>query len=163
MKVYHFKRTQFLPITVDQAWIFFSSPENLSKITPAYMDFKITYNSGEAQRMYAGQIIKYKVKILPGVSVRWVTEITHVNKPHYFVDEQRSGPYSLWHHQHQFREVPGGVEMTDDLNYAIPLGIIGRLANRLFVSRQLSGIFDYRFQELLKIFPKEGKTIKLVG
>jgi ligand-binding SRPBCC domain-containing protein len=163
MKVYHVKRTHFLPITPEEAWVFFSSPQNLSKITPSYMDFKITYNSASDTNMYAGQIIKYKVKILPGVRVSWVTEITHVDKPNYFVDEQRFGPYALWHHQHHFRKVTGGVEMTDEVNYAIPFGIVGRLANRVFVAGQLNGIFDYRTHELSSIFPMVKGTMKLVS
>jgi ligand-binding SRPBCC domain-containing protein len=161
MKVYHFKRTHFLPIRLEEAWMFFSSPENLSKITPTYMDFRILYNSDQRNEMYPGQIIKYRVKILPGIRVRWVTEITHVDKPNYFVDEQRFGPYALWHHQHHFREAAGGVEMTDEVNYAIPFGILGRLANRLFVTGQLNSIFDYRTLELDKIFPKMKETMKI--
>jgi ligand-binding SRPBCC domain-containing protein len=163
MKVYHFKRTQFLPITLEQAWTFFSSPENLSKITPSYMEFRITYNSGGVGKMHSGQIIKYRLKIFPGIRIRWVTEITHVSKPNYFVDEQRSGPFSIWHHEHHFRKVIGGVEMSEILDYAIPFGVIGRFANSLFVARQLNGIFDYRSEELNKIFPIQSKTMKSVS
>lgn len=104
--------------------------------------------------MYPGQIIRYKVAIFPGVDVDWVTEITHVEEPYYFVDEQRSGPYSLWHHQHHFREVPGGVEMTDEVNYAVPLALLGRLVHALFVEKKLRTIFDYRRAVLEERFGK---------
>ncbi len=151
MKIYHLKRTQLLPITLAEAWDFFSTPGNLSRITPAHMGFQILYSSG-GQKTYAGQIIRYKVSVLPLVTLHWVTEITHVKEPFYFVDEQRFGPYALWHHQHSFREVTGGVEMTDELNYAIPLGLIGRLANWIFVGREVNRIFDYRYRILEKFF-----------
>jgi ligand-binding SRPBCC domain-containing protein len=153
MRIYHLKRTQVLPITLAEAWDFFSSPKNLAKITPSHMKFKILYISG-GQRMYAGQLIRYKINVLPNIPVGWTTEITQVNEPYHFVDTQVSGPYSLWHHQHFFREVPGGVEMIDEVNYAIPFGPIGWLANALFVEREVNRIFDYRFEVLEKLFPQ---------
>lgn len=104
--------------------------------------------------MHAGQLIRYNVSILPGISVDWLTEITHVRCPHYFVDEQRMGPYAFWHHQHHFREVGNGVEMTDEVNYAIPYGFLGRLANGMFVGQQLMRIFNYRAQTLNTLFEK---------
>lgn len=110
--------------------------------------------SGE-NKTYAGQIISYKIKILGGIKVNWVTEITHVKDLYYFVDEQRFGPYALWHHQHHFKEIEGGVEMVDEVNYAIPFGLIGRLANWLFVGRQVSAIFDHRYKVLESYFAKE--------
>ena len=156
MKVYTLIRKQKLPITLSQAWDFFASPANLARITPPYMQFRIEHISDSSQ-MYAGQIITYKLFILPRVPVRWTTEITHVQENQYFVDEQRSGPYAMWHHQHRFEEVADGVEMTDEVNYAIPLGILGRLAHRFFVHRQLNAIFDFRYKTLEKIF--ETKTL----
>ncbi|MEQ9592981.1 MAG: SRPBCC family protein [Cyclobacteriaceae bacterium] len=158
MKIYNLKRVQFLPITKDEAWEFFSSPKNLSKITPKEMGFNIIYISG-GDKTYPGQIIRYKVKILGGLSVHWVTEITHVNEPHFFVDEQRFGPYALWHHQHHFREVEGGVEMTDEVNYAIPMGVLGQLANWLFVGRQVNAIFDHRFKVLEQYFENSSRNL----
>lgn len=151
MKIYHLKRTQFLPISLEEAWDFFSSPANLSRITPAHMGFNILYRSG-GEKMYPGQLIRYKIQVIPFVPMHWVTEITHVQEPHYFVDEQRFGPYALWHHQHRFKAVAGGVEMTDEVNYAIPLGILGRLAHLLFVGREVNAIFDYRFKILDDLF-----------
>ena len=118
------------------------------------MGFEIQYMSGE-NKTYAGQIISYKIKILGGIKVNWVTEITHVKDLYYFVDEQRFGPYALWHHQHHFKEIEGGVEMVDEVNYAIPFGLIGRLANWLFVGRQVSAIFDHRYKVLESYFAKE--------
>jgi ligand-binding SRPBCC domain-containing protein len=154
MKVYTLTRTQFLPISLSEAWAFFSTPRNLAKITPSEMGFHILYvSSGE--KTYAGQIIRYKVQVFPGIKMHWVTEITHVNEPVYFVDEQRFGPYALWHHQHHFKEVQGGVEMTDEVNYAIPLGLLGRIANAFFVSREVNRIFDYRFKVLEEYFKKK--------
>jgi ligand-binding SRPBCC domain-containing protein len=151
MKIYNLKRTQFLPISIETAWEFFSNPANLSKITPEHMGFKILYMSG-GPKMYPGQIIRYVIRVLPGIPMSWTTEITHVHEPHYFIDEQRFGPYALWHHQHHFREVDGGVEMTDEVNYAIPFGPLGRLANRLFVEREVNRIFEHRYSVLEKFF-----------
>lgn len=152
MKVYTISLKQFLPIPLAEAWDFFSTAKNLAKITPKEMGFDIVYISGDGEKTYAGQIIRYKFQIIPGLKMNWVTEITHVNEPHYFVDEQRFGPYALWHHQHYFKEVPGGVEMTDEVNYAIPLGLLGRLANSIFVSREVNRIFDYRYKILEQYF-----------
>lgn len=103
-------------------------------------------------RMYAGQIISYKVTVMPLVRVRWTTEITHVQEPNYFADEQRFGPYALWHHKHHFKSVDGGIEMTDEVDYAIPLGFLGRLAHWLFVGRAVNRIFDHRYTVLEKHF-----------
>lgn len=151
MKLYTFKRTQILPITLENAWDFFSTPTNLSRITPARMKFEILHISGGGI-VYAGQIINYKLTLLPGLKVRWTTEITHVEPGSYFIDEQRFGPYAFWHHQHHFRETANGVEMTDEVTYGIPFGFLGRLANSLFVERELRRIFDYRFDVLEKYF-----------
>lgn len=159
MKVYTFIRKQVLPISLEQAWEFFSSPANLARITPSYMRFTIQHISG-GKEMYAGQIIRYRLFALPFIPVSWTTEITHVSKLSYFVDEQRFGPYAMWHHQHWFKEVSGGVEMTDEVNYAVPLGILGRIANLLFVQRQLNAIFDYRFTVLKEMFDRNSIVLK---
>lgn len=151
MKIYHLRRTQTLPISLDEAWQFFSSPRNLAAITPPHMRFKILHVSGQPG-IYAGQIICYRLFVLPFVPMRWTTEITHVSEPNYFVDVQLFGPYSLWHHQHFFKEVPGGVEVIDEVSYAIPLGILGRLANHFFVRHELNRIFDFRFKTLATMF-----------
>jgi ligand-binding SRPBCC domain-containing protein len=153
MKIYNLKRVQFLPVPLTEAWDFFSTPKNLSKITPVHMGFKILYMSG-GDKAYAGQLIRYKVNVLPGIAVHWVTEITQVKEPHHFIDEQRFGPYALWHHQHHLKEVPGGVEMTDEVNYAIGYGFIGRLAHWLFVGNEVNRIFNHRYTVLEQYFKK---------
>ncbi len=118
------------------------------------MGFKIMYLSG-GDKAYAGQLIRYKIKILPAIQVNWLTEITQVSEPFYFIDEQRLGPYALWHHQHHFKEVQGGVEMTDEVNYAIPLGLFGQLVHWLFVGGEVKRIFDFRYKALDKFFKEK--------
>jgi ligand-binding SRPBCC domain-containing protein len=146
-KVYSLKTVQTVPINLQQAWSFFSKPDNLKDITPASMGFTIR-SKHHGEKMYPGQIIEYTVKPVFGIPVYWMTEITHVEEGKYFVDEQRFGPYSLWHHQHHFREVNNGVEMTDIVHYKIPFWFLGDIANTLFVRNQLKQIFDFRFQSV---------------
>ncbi len=153
LKIYRLQRTQILPITVRQAWDFFSSPYNLSVITPREMNFKILSMSG-GDKMHAGQIITYKVNVLPMVRIRWVTEISSVLEPECFIDEQRSGLFRWWHHKHLFHEVEGGVMMTDELDYVLPLGPLGQLAHWLFAGREVKRIFDHRYQTLEAHFKK---------
>ncbi len=148
--IYTLKVEQFLPISLDKAWDFFSSPKNLERITPSHMGFKIT--SGEPGSMYPGQIISYKVSPLPGIKTSWVTEITHVEDQKFFVDEQRFGPYSMWHHEHHFEIKDNGVLMIDKVSYKIPFGILGHIAQVLFVKKQLAGIFNYRVKVLDEMF-----------
>ena len=151
MQSHTLKRVQFIPVSLSIAWDFFSDPGNLAAITPPGMGFHIL-SSHRPQRMYAGQLIEYRVSPVLGIPLYWMTEITHVSEGKYFIDEQRYGPYSLWHHQHHFREVDGGVEMTDIVHYKIPLGLLGRIANRLFVQKKLKVIFDYRFEKVRELF-----------
>ena len=150
MKIYRFKKSQLLPITINEAWDFLSDPNNLKKITPDYMGFNILEK--EDTKMYAGQIIQYIVTPILGIPTKWVTEITHVKDKSYFVDEQRFGPYSLWHHKHFIKEVDGGVEMLDIIDYKIPLGFIGRLVNPILVKPKLNEIFNYRKKKLVELF-----------
>ena len=142
--VYQFEQEQQLNVGLEEAWAFFSSPGNLAKITPDTMSFKIIGN--EPEPMYAGQIIQYTVKPLFNIPMRWVTEITHVKEPYYFVDEQRKGPYKLWHHQHFFEENEHGVLMRDIVTYEPPFGFIGQIANQLIIKNELNSIFKYRRQ-----------------
>lgn len=155
MAVFSLRRIQNIPGSPDKVWSFFVDAGNLPLITPPYMRFRIL-SSGDStnnnSQIYPGQLIEYKLRPLPGFWVYWMTEITHVRDGLYFVDEQRRGPYSLWHHQHHFRPIPGGVEMTDFVHYEIPFGFIGRWANALFVRRQLEEIFRYRFEVVEKTF-----------
>jgi ligand-binding SRPBCC domain-containing protein len=153
MKLYHFRQQQVLPVTMEEAWTFFSNPGNLARITPEKLGFEITFISGDSGEMYAGQLICYKVNVLPFLRISWMTEIKQVKEPYYFSDEQRFGPYSLWNHQHHFREVPDGIEMTDEIVYAVPFGVFGRLANKLFVRAKLQEIFAYREKILKVIYP----------
>jgi ligand-binding SRPBCC domain-containing protein len=154
-KVYSLKSIQRIPIPLAQAWDFFSKPDNLKEITPGNMGFVIISEHHGGQ-MYAGQVIEYKVRPLLGIPLYWMTEITHVQDQQFFVDEQRFGPYSLWHHQHHFKAIPGGVEMTDIVHYKLPLWFLGDIANALFVKKQLQGIFDYRFKKVEELFGKMG-------
>jgi ligand-binding SRPBCC domain-containing protein len=154
VKTYLLKREQNIPISLDQAWDFFSSPLNLAKITPNDMKFVVTSDYTADTKMYAGMIITYKISPLLGIKLDWMTEITHVDDKKYFVDEQRFGPYALWHHQHHFKAIEGGVHMTDLLHYAIPYGPIGRLANAVFVKGKVEGIFDYRTKAIEEMFGK---------
>lgn len=151
MQSHTLTRTQFVPVPLSEAWDFFSNPANLAAITPSGMGFHIL-SKNKMERMYAGQLIEYRVSPVLGIPLYWMTEITHVVEGRYFIDEQRFGPYSLWHHQHHFREVAGGVEMTDLIHYRVPLGLLGRLANLLFVRKKLEGIFEYRFQKVEALF-----------
>lgn len=147
--MYTLETTQILPLTLDEAWDFFSSPSNLAKITPDYMGFKIT--SGTPQRMFPGQIISYQIGLLPGIKSSWVTEITHVKDKQYFVDEQRFGPYAMWHHEHWFFSCDEGVRMEDRVSYKLPLGMLGRMASPM-IKKQLKGIFAHRYSTLEALF-----------
>lgn len=142
-KVYTLRRQQSIPVSREKVWDFISSPSNLKKITPPYMGFDIT-SPEEPGKMYEGMIIIYTVTPLAGIRMTWVTEITHVEEGRYFVDEQRAGPYSLWHHQHFIEPDGDGVIMTDIVTYRPPFGILGRLANLLFIRSRLNEIFEYR-------------------
>lgn len=150
-KVYSLKTVQILKVGIDEAWDFFSSPKNLQKITPQKLGFQII-SKHHGEKMYPGQIIEYKVRPVLGIPLYWMTEITHVEDKKYFVDEQRFGPYSMWHHQHHFREVPEGVEMTDIVHYKLPLWALGDIAHTLFVKSQLKGIFVHRYEVTERLF-----------
>ncbi|MFZ9386516.1 MAG: SRPBCC family protein [Chitinophagaceae bacterium] len=151
MAAHSIKTVQRIPVTLQQAWEFFSNPANLAAITPEDMGFQVI-SRHHGPVMYPGQLIEYKVKPVLGIPVYWMTEITHVSEKKYFVDEQRFGPYRLWHHQHHFREIPGGVEMTDIVHYRIPFAFIGRLANWLVISKKLDAIFKYRYDKVETLF-----------
>ena len=150
MKIYTLHKKQTLPITVNQAWEFLSSPENLKTITPDYMGFNIL--SGADRPMFPGQIIQYIVTPVLGIKTKWVTEITHVMDKQYFVDEQRFGPYALWHHKHFIKEIEGGVEMEDIIDYKVPFGWLGQLVHPILVKPKLEEIFNYRTTKLEELF-----------
>ena len=144
MAAHSIKTVQKIPISLDKAWEYFSNPANLQSITPENMGFKVI-SKHHGEKMYAGQIIEYSVKPVMNISIYWMTEITQVKDKEYFIDEQRFGPYTLWHHQHHFKAIEGGVEMTDIVHYKNPFWIFGRIANTLFVKNKLKSIFDFRF------------------
>ena len=143
-------RQQFIPAAPALVWEFFSTPRNLDALTPSRLRFQIV--SEIPPRMFAGQVIEYRIGLLPGLWTRWLTEITHVREGEYFVDEQRLGPYRLWHHEHHFAPAPGGVTMTDRVTYAVGWGPAGWLAERLWVAREVESIFDYRTQKIAELF-----------
>jgi ligand-binding SRPBCC domain-containing protein len=152
MILHRLEREQFLPISLAEAWDFFSSPANLDHITPSDLGFEIT--SGLEPGTREGQIITYRVRIAPGVKVAWVTEIKSVIEGRQFVDEQRFGPYKFWHHLHSFEEVDGGVRMRDVVHYALPFAWVGEAVHVLFVRAKLRAIFDFRKQRLEELFGK---------
>lgn len=150
MKIYRLHTKQKLPITIAQAWEFLANPKNLEIITPDSMCFKTI--SGDDRAMYPGQIIQYTVTPLLGIPIKWVTEITHVADKKYFVDEQRFGPYALWHHKHFLKEIPGGVEMEDIVDYKLPMGFLGQIVHPFLVKPKLKEIFEYRRNKLIELF-----------
>ena len=157
MPAFQLQRKQRLHATIGEVWDFISSPSNLKEITPPHMGFDIIGDRID-RKMYAGQIITYTVRPVLGVAMRWVTEITHVRELEYFVDEQRVGPYKLWHHQHIIEPVSDGVVMTDIVTYVPPFGWIGSLANRLWIRKELESIFNYRHEILDKKFRVASKV-----
>jgi ligand-binding SRPBCC domain-containing protein len=160
MKIYNLRTVQKLPISINQAWEFLSDPKNLKTITPDYMGFKIL--SGADKEMYPGQLITYIVTPILGIKTSWVTEITHVNHLKYFVDEQRFGPYALWHHKHFIKEIEGGVEMEDIIDYKLPLGFLGQLMHPILVKPKLEEIFKYRQNKLNELFGQHQHDLKKV-
>ena len=153
MAFYQLIKTQKLPVSLHEIWDFMSSPANLKEITPDYMGFNVTSKTG-SEKMYPGLMISYKVSPVFGIKLNWVTEITHVKELEYFVDEQRSGPYSIWHHEHKMEAIEGGVLMTDIVSYQPPFGFLGAIANSVLIKKQLETIFDYRTVALEKRFGK---------
>ena len=148
--IYQIKRQLELAVGINEAWEFFSDPNNLKTITPPSLNMKITCEL--PKKVYPGLIITYKVHPILSIPLNWVTEITHVKKPFLFVDEQRYGPYRMWHHQHHFRETPAGVVVEDIVDYIMPCGIFGCIPHSLFVRNQVNQIFDYRTKVLEKRF-----------
>lgn len=153
MRLFKLETRQVVPISLADAWDFFSNAANLAEITPPDMAFEVI--SELPPRVYPGLIVTYRVRPLLGIPVSWVTEITHVREPTMFVDEQRFGPYRFWHHQHHFREVDGGVELHDLVHYSPP-GLGRRLIDRWLVGPRLRGIFEFRRQVLQERFGRVG-------
>ena len=143
MGFFQLKRVQKVNASLNDMWDFISSPENLKEITPEYLGFDII-TKDLAPQMYSGMMISYTVKPLLGLKTLWVTEITHVKEKSYFVDEQRVGPYKIWHHEHFIEEIENGVLIKDIVSYTPPLGVLGNLANKLIINKKLNEIFNYR-------------------
>lgn len=154
-RTYRIRKTQELPVGLDRAWEFFSDPSNLQHITPPRMGFTVVSEPHQG-RIYAGQIIEYRLKPLLGIPMYWMTEITRVEPGKMFIDEQRFGPYSFWHHQHHFEPRGESTLMTDIVHYRIPLGWLGDFANSLFVGRQLSQLFDFRTTAVEQLLLNKG-------
>ncbi len=152
MKVYTLNFEQEMPVSLTQAWDFFSSPLNLAKITPKGMGFQITSDFAEGDKMYEGMLITYKVSPLFGIKLDWMTEITTVREGKYFIDEQKFGPFKIWHHEHHFEETGTGVLMRDKLIYALPFGFIGDWAHAILVKKQVENIFRHREQVIKDLF-----------
>lgn len=159
--MHQIKSIQRIPITLDEAWDFFSSPKNLAVITPKELNLvPLTELPAE---MYPGMFIQYKVRPILNIPITWVTEITYIEDKKFFVDEQRLGPYQIWHHQHHFKAIPGGVEMTDIVDYRVPLGPLGILLQKIFVGKQVEGIFEFRNKKLVELFGEMPKKAAAVG
>lgn len=151
--IYHYNTEHLLPISIEQAWDFFSSVKNLSKITPPEMSFKILTDLGD-QEVFEGMLIDYIVKPIMGIPLPWQTEIYKVNKPNFFSDRQLKGPYKIWEHTHSFIQMDNGVLIKDEVKYELPLGIIGDTAYFVFVKKKVESIFKFREQALNRIFLK---------
>lgn len=157
MHIYRLHACQILPIDIDRAWSFFSDPRNLQQITPDDLNFAI--HTSVPDLIHAGLFIGYRLQVAPGVAVSWWTEIKHVNAPYRFVDEQRSGPYRLWYHEHRLTAVDCGVEVEDIVHYALPYGWLGRLIHALYIRRRLEQIFTFRRQTLEGLFPSIDRNL----
>jgi len=149
-KIHRITTTQNLPVKLDKAWAFFSSPKNLATITPDALNFKIL--SGADKKIFPGQIIQYKVNPLPIFTSTWVTEITYVQDQKYFVDEQRYGPYEFWHHKHFFKAIENGTQIIDVVDFKVSFGWLGRKLSNQLIKRELKKIFTYRNDKLIGLF-----------
>ncbi len=151
MNIHRLERRQFLPISLEEAWPFFATPRNLEAMTPGFLRFRITSEVPDA--LYSGLIITYRIVAVAGIPLTWVTEIKHLEHHRRFVDEQRLGPYRFWFHEHGFRPVPGGIEMTDTVHYVMSWGWLGELVHAVFVRKRLDAIFDFRREYLASRWP----------
>jgi ligand-binding SRPBCC domain-containing protein len=162
MALHQLRSTQRIPLSLDEAWAFFSDPRNLPTITPPWLGMTLTSEGPEV--MHPGLLLTYRIRPVGPLRLSWVTEITHVVDRKFFVDEQRFGPYRFWHHQHHFRAISGGTEMRDIVSYDVGFGPIGDLANRLTVARRVAGIFAYRKGVLDERFGEwKDEELRLVG
>jgi len=155
------KYSQKLPLSLEDSWNYFSSPENLKILTPEHLGFEMT-SELENRKMYPGQIIAYKIRPAFNLPLEWISEITQVQEPYYFIDEQRFGPYKFWHHEHRFNAISNGVEVIDTIYYKMPFGILGKFLHQIKVKHDLEAIFSYRHAKLEKLFgtyPGHGSNV----
>ena len=151
MSIYYLRKEQFLPSDIDTVWMFFAVPENLNKVMPGDTKFEfLTELHGEL--VYKGMKIEYKIRPVLNIPLRWVTEIREVMNKYRFTDIQLRGPFALWEHTHIFTSVAGGVRMTDELKYALPLGPLGNMVNALFRRKRLQNLFDDRAKAIKAYF-----------
>lgn len=155
--IYTLHREQIIPASIERVWDYFATPRNLNEMTPPDMAFEFV--QGGTDPMYAGQVITYKVAILSGVRVRWLTQITHVESGRCFIDEQRAGPYRLWIHEHRFEPLSEGVHMTDHVTYALPFGPLGDVVHAIYIRQRLKKIFDYRREKVKTLFHNPAETL----
>lgn len=151
MKIHYLQRVQMLPIEQDIAWAFFSNPANLSQLVPPWMGM-VNESFEQPKVIYPGLLQVYRFKMLGLLPARWVAEITHVDGPRSFTDEQKIGPFAFWQHRHELQPVEDGVEVIDKVHYAMPVGTFGTAAHQLFARKQLEAMFDYRAQILREFF-----------
>lgn len=151
MSLYQKRFTQFIPVPPDEVWAFIASPSNLKNITPPEMRFEIV-TPELPEEMYAGMMVEYRLYVLPALKISWLTEITHIEDKSYFVDEQRIGPYAIWHHEHRIVAYENGTMMTDLLSYKLPFGFFGHVLNKLFISKRIQDIFNYRRTAVERFF-----------
>lgn len=148
--MYLLRRETIINQPIQVVWEYFSDPKNLQNITPKEMGFEVL--TKDLRKAYQGQIICYKIKVLPMIRLNWVTEIAHLKEQKYFVDEQRFGPYRFWYHEHLFEEFDGKTRMIDIVHYKLPVLPLAVLVNKFFVRPKLEGIFNYRSQKIFEIF-----------
>ncbi|MEM7105910.1 MAG: SRPBCC family protein [Bacteroidota bacterium] len=158
MKIYSKTWESHIPIPIEEAWAYFSRPENLNELTPDDMDFEIVTDVSGIE-MYEGMLIQYRVAPLLNIKLNWVTEITKIDHLNYFIDEQRFGPYALWHHEHHFESTDYGTRMIDKLQYGLPFGFLGTLMHKPLVGKRVEEIFEYRAEKLKTLFPERKKVL----
>jgi|TARA_B110000908_G_scaffold45324_1_gene55172 ligand-binding SRPBCC domain-containing protein len=149
--LYSLYAKQIVDKEIDFLWDFFSKPSNLNKLTPEDVEFKII--SGKSDDFYAGKIISYKIKPFKLVTLNWITEISQVKEGSYFIDNQISGPYKMWHHEHHFKSNNDGTtEIIDKVKYKLPFYILGRISHKIFIKRKLIKIFNFRQKKINELF-----------
>jgi len=159
LKIHRIQQSQFLPLTLDEAWLFFATPKNLEAMTPPFLNFRILSDVPDV--VHSGLMIEYRIRAVFGIPMRWLTEIKHVEKRTRFVDEQRIGPFPFWYHEHRFEAVEGGIVMEDEVHYVMPWSILGGFIHWVFIRRRLLEIFRFRKCYLTERFADSARTKSL--